>query len=88
MSKKINVTFASGWIRGRMAATDEATGNEEIVAGVDVRIRVDDIRFYHAGPPGVLVLWLCGVPDPLELIGDVPALDKIMGRANLKTVQS
>lgn len=83
---KIDVTFASGWIRGRLAVIDETTGAEEIVAGVDVRIRASTVRAYYSGASGVIVIWIKGMAEPVDMIGSMATLDKIMQRAALKEV--
>ncbi len=83
---KIDVTFASGWIRGRLAVVDETTGNEEIVAGLDVRIRASRIITYYAGSTGVIVIWVDRIKDPIDIIGSMATLDKIMQRAALKEI--
>lgn len=85
---KVDLTFAVGWVRGRLAAIDETTGESDIVAGVHFRVRVEDIRLYSAGPAGVVVLWIAHMEEPMEVIGSVSTLDKIMERAHLRSVPS
>ena len=87
-SEKIDVSYSHGWLRGRMATTDETSGEAQTVAGVDFRVRVSDVRAYLAGEPGVVVLMVEGLEDGVELIGSMKTLDGIMERTSLKEVST
>lgn len=85
-AKKIDLTYANGFVRGRVATADDSSGEERTVAGVDFRLRVSEIIGYHAGIPGVVVIWVKDSKDQVELVGSMAAMDKIMARVDLKDV--
>lgn len=92
MAKKkvpeIDVTYASGWIRGQMVAEDATTGEREIVPGLLIRIRVEAIVEYHCEDPNVIVVITSYDPRGMAFFGKIETLDKIMARHNLKEVRS
>jgi hypothetical protein len=82
----IDVTYAAGWLRCRAATIDETSGNMEIVAGVELRVRLSDIITYCADMPGVIQLSLREHEENTNIIGSLATLDKIMERNALKEV--
>jgi len=77
---EIDVTYASGWLRGQLAAEDATDGERHIVPGLFVRIRCDTIVEYAADDPGVIAIITTYAPKGIGLFGKVETLDRIMSR--------
>lgn len=85
---EIDITYASGWIRGQMVAEDATTGEREIVPGLLLRIRADAIVEYHCEDPNVIIIITSHDPRGMAFFGKIETLDKIMARHALKEVVS
>lgn len=85
--KKIDVTFAAGWLQGQEVTEDDSEGERNLIAGLKTRIRLSSIYAYQTVEPGILALFVTGVKDNLFMVGSLEALDKIMSRNNLKEVE-
>lgn len=82
---KIEVTYANGFLVGRLADIDTSNGMEQTAAGVDVRVRVENIVMYSAAEPGVVLIMVSGIPTEQEgaavpVIGTVKGVDDVIKR--------
>ncbi len=84
---KVDISCVAGWLRGRQAFIDDATGSIRTVPGLEWRVRLDTVIAYSADEPGVVVIWCKTNEQGISMIGSVETLDKIMERAQLREVE-
>lgn len=83
--KKIDVEFAGEFIRARMVEYDSSTGYDKPVAGLHIRMRIATINTWHVIEDGVLCIHQSR-DEPVQVVGSLDAMDKIMARVGLKEV--
>lgn len=79
-TNEVDVTYASGWLRGQLAAEDATDGMRHVVPGLLVRVRLDQIVEYAADEPGVIAVSTKYSPKGFGMYGKIETLDKIMSR--------
>jgi len=85
--KKIEVSFANGWLQGQEVTEDDSEGERQLVAGLKTRLRLSDIWGYQNVEPGIIAISIRYSKDPIFIVGSLAAMDKLMGREKLREVE-
>ena len=87
MVKKATLTYANGFLHGRMVqdvAGDD--GYEETSPGVLVCIRVAEIIAYCAGTASVVEVSVRGVADGFDVWGTMREMDKVIAQDRIRAI--
>ena len=89
MAKKPDISFANGFLLGRMVQDVAGEdGYEETNAGVLVRIRVSEIIAYCAGTQSVVEVSVRGVADGYDVWGTMKEMDTVMALDRIRVVNN
>ena len=85
-TKASPITYANGFLVGRLVFIDDSEGHEEVVPGLLIRIRVTDVIAYCYNMSYCIEIQVRGVTETYDLWGTIEEMDKVMALDRIQTV--
>ena len=80
------ITYANGFLVGRLVFVDDSEGFEQTAPGVLVRMRVADIVAYCYSTSYCIEVQVRGIAETYDLWGTIQEMDKVMALDRIQTV--